>query len=197
MWQCDNVASLDFLQGKSSFAVRVALACCLSHIQGNHSHLRQRRSRIDRGYKCSVVKWVGGWPKCRLPASSQGLWQRAVFRSLPWTSAQNPSQLQGDQKTSIFTVQQHYARHEIVYSQWPRGFSISWWFVQRRGVGESGSWCWAWGQFAGNGSGCGKMPHHPFLCLFSNLLPVNHFPAHPVKIVTQFKACTVWAECKK
>ena len=140
---------------------------------------------------------VGGCPKCRLPASSQGLWQRAVFRSLPWTSAQNPSQLQGDQKTSIFTVQQHYARHEIVYSQWPRGFSISWWFVQRRGVGESGSWCWAWGQFAGNGSGCGKMPHHPFLCLFSNLLPVNHFPAHPVKIVTQFKACTVWAECKK
>ena len=129
-----------------SFAVRVALARCLSHKQGNHSHIRKHRSRIERGR--GNVGWVhlGGCPKCRLPASSQGLWQRAVFRSLPPVCS----------KPIPFKVTRKQACSPTLCVQLGGFSSIR--LCTKRGTWESletdGG---PWAELAGNG-GCGKMP---------------------------------------
>ena len=71
-------------------------------IQGLSARYAGKSAQLWMGGVHSVVGtscWSMLPPKCRPPASSQGLWERAVFRSFPGPLKTHPPQ--GDQKTGM------------------------------------------------------------------------------------------------
>ena len=98
-------------------------------------------------------QWVylGGGPKCRLPASSQGLWQRAVFRSLP-PACSKPIPFKVTRKQACSPT---LCGMNIVYSgQWA---FLSYQLYKEGEGGRVWKLMLGPGHFAGNGSR-GKMP---------------------------------------
>ena len=152
----------------------VTLAYCLPHIEGNHSHIRQHRSRIELGtgqggstmlWSCMMVGWVP------VPQVQTACFQSRIMAACRRGQIFTPGQLkthplQGDQKTSMFTnIVCTVGRLLYQQSLYKEGY-----------VGESGSWWWALGRT------CGKWRLRENAAIrssvFSNLLLFKHFPAH-------------------